>query len=495
MCAVKKAGVNLMKYSMNQTLLILKITRRILILFAFAVALSLGTQIQAATPKEYNPLLEKLGSTQDSYSLSPTLMPLDELVLSDLLGVQTISPSNLLQGGTTVRNAGAAIVRMKIEWRGLSGNLIPVYPVDYDWTSFDDALQLASSLGLRVLVNLGANPYWAADFNRGPINKVPLDRFTEYVQAVVGRYSSPPYNVEYWEFYNEPDVVSFWVGEEYRAAFGDHPADYVQTLQLGYNTVKSINPDATVFMGGIAHDGFTDEGGPFNRDFLGDILALGAGNYFDVMNFHYYPAYDARWEGLTSKPALIGKAEVIMGILQNNGVQKPMVCTELGLSSSPTYGGSDDLQSQAVIKLFSRTIAADLQFGIWYNISDYGPSDPFSYHGLLDSSYQPKPSLSAFSTLASFLDSHFFMRTFGSTEWGGTSIEGYAFRHNFGTEETAVIWTQDGSTQTITLPPDVTSVEDKYGNPVSYGSTISLDGDPRFITYSLSRVFLPLIGK
>ncbi|MGD8634779.1 MAG: cellulase family glycosylhydrolase, partial [Anaerolineales bacterium] len=134
--------------------------------------------------------------------------PLAQLVLeenspSETLGVQATSPGMFLNGGATLSTAGANFVRLLISWEGLAPTDID--PEDYDWTALDNAMDLAVSEGYEVVAELDHNPDWAASWERGPVNCVPLSRFTDFVDAVVTRYSAAPYNVKYWEVYNEPD--------------------------------------------------------------------------------------------------------------------------------------------------------------------------------------------------------------------------------------------------------------------------------------------------
>ena len=430
---------------------------------------------------------------------------IDSLTPADALGVQVIATSHFLSGASTVKSAGAQFVHLGIEWRQLAPT--DITPDAYNWSQFDSALSLADSLGYSVMVTLGANPSWAASFNRGPIDCVAMSRFEEYVDAVVQRYSADPYNVKYWALYNEPDAVSFTrvtldCNNDYDAtAFGDHPTEYVATLQAAFNTIKGIDPQAIVLLGGIAYDAFSDEGGYFNRDFLDQILTAGAASYFDVMNFHYYPEYDSRWEGLTGLPGLIGKTNTVREIMQNHSVSKPIVCSELGDSSGGISGGdtrTEETQSQAVIKHFTRAIAAGNKIGIWYNMNDYdSPGDPFRNHGLLYTDFTAKPSLSALQTLADNLSGQTYIRSLLSSEMGASNLEGYLFWDYGAGQELRILWSRDGTDQTITLPLGVTSVVDKYGTPVAYGATLAIDTEPRLITRDLtiSQVFLPLIAR
>jgi len=444
------------------------------------------------------------------------------LTPADMLGVQSISRSHLSQGGSTVKAAGANFIHFGIEWDDLapatSPSDPPTYPEDYDWTDFDASLGLASSLGYEIMVTLGHNPLWAASFRRGPVDCVPLSRFTDYVSTVVTRYSASPYNVKYWAIYNEPDVTGFTrvgftdcSGDSWAYAFGDSdyyynglngPEHYVEHLEAAYSTIKSIDPDAVVMIGGVAHDFFTSEGGFFNENFLNEIFSAGAGNYMDAMNFHFYPEFDGRWESrVPGQPGLIAKTRWIRDIMSSYGLDKPMVISELGDSSG--FGGDDprsqDTQAIAVIKQFSRSLSERVKIGIWYNMNDYpGTSETFEEHGLLDyPSYEPKLSLNAYETLANALVGHRFMRSLSPTEMGATNLEGYLFWDLASSQALYILWSLDGSAQTINLPAGVSSVVDKFGNPVSYGSTLDIDEQPRLITRDLTfnLLFMPNLAR
>jgi alpha-L-arabinofuranosidase len=79
----------------------------------------------------------------------------------------------------------------------------------------------------------------------------------------VERYSAPPYNVKYWEIYNEPDapkntneppygmIYGCWgiSGDTY---FGGEA--YGEMLKVVYPYIKSANSSAQVLVGGLLLD-------------------------------------------------------------------------------------------------------------------------------------------------------------------------------------------------------------------------------------------------
>ncbi len=131
-------------------------------------------------------------------------------------------------------------------------------------------------------------------------------------------------------------------------------------------------------------------------------------------------------------------------------------------------------------------------------MNDYPDPVGFGEHGLLDyPSFASKPSLDAFETLATHWPGFEFTRVLANTELGATNLEGYLFWDQMGGESLYILWSADGSSQTITLPPGVTSVVDKYNDPVSYGATLGIDEQPVLISQDVTfqYLYLPLISR
>jgi len=89
--------------------------------------------------------------------------------------------------------------------------------------------------------------------------------------------------VRYWEVWNEPDLNQFWSGTV---------EEYYRLLEVGYKTIKAVDLEATVLLGGLAF---------FEKEsWLPDLLAQTGGDptkaYFDVLSFHYYwSIYDTEY--------------------------------------------------------------------------------------------------------------------------------------------------------------------------------------------------------
>ena len=278
-------------------------------------------------------------------------------------------------------------------------------PDNYNWAYSDRLFAAAGeSDGFNMIGNIETNPTWASTVKRGVINKVPMSEFAEFVGAMVERYDADGFKdapgsprVTHWELYNEPDRAESW---------GDHPKEYAEMLEAVYPAVKAASAEAQVVFGGIAHDGFTEQGGPFVRNFTEEVLKNGGGPNFDVMNIHTYPVFNLRWAN--SGIGLIEKVDAVRGILAKY-VQgsKPMIITEAGWHSDspPGFPSNQKLQSEMLVKLFAQSIAADVKIMIWWMLYDSG--DHNFDNGLVTNGSPPvrKQSFYTYQNMASKLES------------------------------------------------------------------------------------------
>ena len=233
----------------------------------------------------------------------------------------------------------------------------------------DAAVQAAVDLCANFVVTLDLTPEWATiNPYRSPIQTDLLPEYVEFVTAVVERYDGDGIDdapsgavINYWEFYNEPDLG--WVHAKLEG-WGEYGARYAEMLMAIYDPVHDADPNAKVVFGGIAYNAFIEHGGFVVRDFFQDVLDAGGGDYFDIMNFHYYPFEHDRFVWTESDSSgLMEKVADINGKLQAKGLNKPMMLTEIGWHSEDdkNYPSSPEYQSRQVVQLLTRSMA----FGSW----------------------------------------------------------------------------------------------------------------------------------
>jgi len=288
----------------------MNLTRSTKLLF-FAVFMMIATLTASTlTTTEGGELQAETLDQAGGLELEPLFLPLilnryDHLLNPPIFGVQMYGSTTSSQFYPSLIDSGATWIRVPISWR--STEPLPTVPSTYDWTSTDHILSAAwpEAGGLSIIANIDTNPTWAATYPHGPIYSDALDSFAAFVQAAVERYDGDGLQdapgspvVTHWEFYNEPDNTAGHGGEPH---WGGAGAEYAIMLSTIYTPVKTANPDAQVLLGGLAYDWFLEDGGPFDSQFLDDVLTAGGGDYFDIMNFHIYPYFWFNWTDMESR--------------------------------------------------------------------------------------------------------------------------------------------------------------------------------------------------
>jgi hypothetical protein len=379
-------------------------------------------------------------------------------------------------------------VRVPISWRQVE----PVKGEPYNWSSTDNRVSaLVAVPGLNIILTIEGNPDWAAEFGEngrnGPILTSELGSFASFIRAAVERYDGDGFNdgpgspvVRYWEFYNEPDSQS--LPGDFR--WGPYPQRYAQMLIAVYPQVKAASPMAQVVFGGIAYDWFIDQGGAFHREFLDVVLQSGAGPYFDIMNFHAYPAFDYNWADYG--PGIVEKTAFLRQKLADYGLSKPMMITEAGWHSNAPGGGqfpsTPDIQARYVVALFTQSIAADLDSMIWWMLHDPGGNYQYD-NGLIlnDQNGTPKPAFVVYKHMIEQMRTTHYVRRLSTAETGAVDIEAHLFDDWTHNRSLYVIWLnplETTSSRLLRLPANTVTVYNMFGvaQIVSDGNDGVLDG-------------------
>jgi hypothetical protein len=369
-------------------------------------------------------------------------------------------------------------------------------------------LQAAAAQGQQVILVVRSTPEWAQS-TPGSKCSAPkaenLQAFASFLHEAVRRYSLPPYNVQYWEIGNEPDVAPELIS-------GDSPfgcwgktgdpnyggSDYAQILKAVYPQIKSANPQAQVLVGGLLLDCDprnppASASGPKDctpSRYLEGILANGGGDYFDGISFHAYDYYGQQlatygnsnwgsaWDG--NGPVLTTKAEYLRSLLDQYKVKgKYLLNTELALlcgrdGSEPICQSRDFLLSKSyyLAEAYAAAIADQLTANVWYSLTGWRGS------GLVDSSMQPNQAYQALQTSSAQL---------GGAGYKGLlsdfpSIKGYIFERNG--MPLWLIWSADGGEHDISLPAAPTSLTDVFGNSLPGSQQLKVTAAPLYVEFA-----------
>ncbi|OGW47165.1 MAG: hypothetical protein A2Y66_09130 [Nitrospirae bacterium RBG_13_41_22] len=173
-------------------------------------------------------------------------------------------------------------------------------------------------------IKIGKNIYIPG----GDINGESLKLYKEFLNKLIYRYKD---RVHEWMIYNEP-------AQEYKS----NPEDYVNLLKVSYMTIKTIDPQATVYLGGVMPSiismKFLNKTLPLlssKHPVLGNENAKN-NNYFDGFDFHYFDSYD-KYRYIHAKRTITSVDEYLNIFKKYGLLEKKIITSRAG----GTYTGED----------------------------------------------------------------------------------------------------------------------------------------------------------
>ena len=474
----------------------LKISRAIIyILLVCALSLPIVSGISA----EFRPNIS--GPSSSPFS---AYIPLIASPNFSIFGA-SLSPHNSTGEIQKVAMAGSVWTRIGLDWRLIE----PSYG-NFDWSqarSVEQALVAINQEGLQPILILDSTPVWALKpiFSCGAILQDFFPEFAKFAKEVVKRYSVPPYNVKYFEIYNEPDAAGIL------GCWGD-PGDipyyggvyYGQFLQTVYPAIKSVNPNAQVLVGGLLMD--CDPDNPpiimstgqrkdcMSTRFFDGILISGAGNSFDGVSFHSYDYYagpgqynNINWNSsrTLNGSSSLQKAAYLRNTMQKYGVaEKPLFDTEYALFCGDEYfntcsgfqGELEATKAYYVVQFMTNAMADNYKAAVWYKTMGGGRNV-----SILKPDLTPLPVYNAYK---------FTNQQIGNTQYSQQISDPDFVIHEFkkANAKIWIVWTKDNLTHTLTLPTLPSGIYriGTDGNPISDPPTdaITLDMAPAIIVFA-----------
>ena len=414
-------------------------------------------------------------------------------------GVQILDASNAANFATA-KGLGTKWARVYLNWSQIQPTAPSATGCDNcDWTDPDALFKALADQGLIPIVTIQGNPNWVADCNAGyypdgRFNPANLTDFGGFVSALATRYP----NVQYFEFYNEPDD---WTAATQPGSppcnhrgWGGYEAEYTAMLQTAYKALHPKGAPGTgpvsqyAVFGGIAYEPWwkcptRPKGQCFDNNFIQKVLAAAKGaKILDVMNYHFYAAF-AQYH----KPAnILGKAvELSRANLKLRG--KPFMVTEMGTpygGGDPSNNYSHDSASDQVIKMYAQLMSGpgptnkvNIIAGTWFPLEHFEepvPPNPPQLWGLLDAGGTPWTlETSAFETISTELANAGYWKRITTAK----GLEGYSFKLPDGSIRT-VIWSNKGTTKYSIKTTSLTRVN-KQGIRTTVSDNGTDDNDPR----------------
>lgn len=123
--------------------------------------------------------------------------------------------------------SGARVARLSVLWSTIEPS--DTDPSAYTWSATDSRLNSIAAHGLMPLVLVDGCPTWACVRDSDHLNDDRRPDAAEFFGALAARYSHAPYNVHFWEIWNEPDAAG---GPGNQWGWGMHPDKYALMLAL-----------------------------------------------------------------------------------------------------------------------------------------------------------------------------------------------------------------------------------------------------------------------
>ncbi|MDQ4145758.1 MAG: cellulase family glycosylhydrolase [Actinomycetota bacterium] len=301
--------------------------------------------------------------------------------------------------------AGARWLRFNFSW----AHIQYFGPTYYNWAPYDHIVKEASARNIRILGVIAIAPPWANPLAAKGDPYPPLSPadYGKFARETAQRYA--PLGVRHWEIWNEPNVPAFWKP-------APNVVDYFQLLKEGYAGIKTVDPGATVMIGGLARVdpdaihvspvGTVVSGVP-PVTFLRRLYELGANPFFDAVGWHPYSAPGGPLEQTQYGNAWLElpEARALMESVGDGG--KRIWLTEYGFST----GGAEDSPwkvseaRQAELLQQAYDLAAEYPWAgplFWYTYRDTGgdQNDAFNFFGIVRHDFSPKPAFLRYQALS-----------------------------------------------------------------------------------------------
>ena len=445
-------------------------------------------------------------------TLAPTLTPIPSITIRSypIFGVQLIRLTEVEGIKSVVDLHGYWVQAAAVSWA-----VVEPREGDRNWGAIGGSereWENAVELGLVPIVTVMFTPIWAQKvpgYSCGPIKPEKLESFADFMHDLVERYSQSPFNIQYWQIWNEPDAGLYMTAPDSPwGCWGDQDDPnyyggeyYGEMLEAVYPAMKSANPEAQVILGGLALDcdpinpPESPPGSGQYKDctsgrFLEGILRNGGGSYFDGVSYHAYDYYygelgkfgNSNWNSTwdSTGPILVKKTNYIKRLLSSYGytdkllmnTETAVICGKTG--SEPDCQSGDFSMTKAYYLVQSNVVALaeGLDANLWYSLRGWRASE------LVDRWMQPLPVFEAYRFIAVQLEGVGFVREL--VEFSG--VKGYEFE--FDGSPIWILWSLTEEEHTIQLDSIPAVVFDVFGESLPTGKVMNISIAPVYIKWT-----------
>lgn len=193
----------------------------------------------------------------------------------------------------------------------------------WEFQKLDKYVAISKLTNVEILLTLGLTPRWASSRPDEPSAYGPglaaepreMNDWRNYVRTIARRYKG---RIRTYEIWNEPNAPAFFSGQK----------EQLLALQkVAYEELKAVDP-ANILVGPAATE---------NYRWLDSYLNLGAGQYADVISYHFYNPRE-------EPEKLVERISQVKSIMRKHGIEhKPLWNTETGWRIDNSDGTQETL--------------------------------------------------------------------------------------------------------------------------------------------------------
>jgi hypothetical protein len=310
---------------------------------------------------------------------------------------------------------GVESIRIPVGW----GSVQPVQGGAFDWSGFDNQVEEASKVGIKVLPFLSGAPEWAVPSKRVPgaggleaparlpVSGAARTGWASFLTAAVARYGPngsfwaehpgvPKRPIRNWQIWNEPNFKYFIAKP--------NPAEYGKLVKISYTALRAADPGAQVILAGL----FARPKGSRTASGKHKSLNWYASDFLSQM-YKTTPGLKTRFNGVALHPYTIRANELppvteefLKVLADNKDSAKGLWMTELGWSSGKATPGNQfakgpagqarELRTSFTI-LRNKQVKWKVKSVFWFSVDDApGACNFCDGSGLFASGFVPKAS-------------------------------------------------------------------------------------------------------
>jgi hypothetical protein len=300
------------------------------------------------------------------------------------------------------REAGIGWARQEFIWAEIEAE-----PGVFNWTKYDQIVELLHRNGIQVIARLDRPPAWARSRASATGSSGPPDDFDAYGDFVEEFARHFRDRIYYYQIWNEPNLSREWNDAPI------DPAEYTRLLKIAYTRAKAVDPNIHILSAPLAitlGETFTPDS-PLYRNmndlqFLEEMYMAGAKEYFDILSANAF--------GLGSTPddpPNPGKLNFQRVLLERavmekfDDAAKAIWILEYGWNAAPEsipdsrlIWGRVTEQQQAEYTVRGIEIARENWdwagvMSIWFfrQVGDIPPNNPEAYFRMVDIDFTPRP--------------------------------------------------------------------------------------------------------